>query len=610
MMVVMKKRKKKNLSINIWFLLILIFGGVSKAISQTPPALHENLRSLNPVDIFPADAAASYKFSNRSTAEKAPFFTVGKVGTTDVYTAEVFSAAKGHGDVQVVWKSTQPIKKGDVLLARFALRAEYAKQESGEAVVYFFMNAPERLVLVDVTAGPEWRYMDVPFVSLYDAAAGDVTINFTFGALSQKVNLASVQVLNFEKKINVAQLPLTKLTYVGREEGAAWRTEALNRIEEIRTAPLNIKVVDKKGKPVSGATVQAKMLQSEFIWGTAVSEKWLNDDSADAKKYGAYLKEFFNTTTIGNGLKSGSWHSSEARKQEAIRGFHWLEKNGFRQRGHNLVWPAWKFNGKELRQLAEKDTVAFKAFIKRSIEERMLFTKGRVIAWDVINELMHEKEFFKHISEDEAVRWFQLAKKLDPKAQLFINEYSMLNSIASPQNIKRYLAMIEGLRKAGAPIEAIGVQGHVGRQPRNPADVIRDLDMFKPTGLPVQITEFDVNTMDTALQADYTRDFVIACYSHPQVSGFTMWGFWESDHWKPDAALVRKDWTEKPNAAVWREWVARKWKTSFTQTTDANGKAANRGHFGTYEITVTKGKSSLTKKYVLTKGSEEMKIVL
>lgn len=592
--------EKKNFS-KYTVILVFVFVACCAARAQNMPPLSESLKALNPVDIFPADAATTYKFNNRSTAEKAPVFTLGKAGDNDVYTTEVFSPAKGHGDVQVVWKSTQPIKKGDVLLARFALRAEYAKQESGEAVVYFYLNSPERLVLVDVTAGPEWRYMDIPFVSLYDAAAGDVTINFTFGALTQKVNVADVQVLNFEKKTAVSQLPLTKLTYVGRDENAAWRTEALQRIEQLRTAPLVVNVVDGKGKPVAGATVKAEMLQSDFIWGTAVTEKWLLNDSADSKKYQAYLKEFFNTTVIGNGLKGGSWHSSEGRKSTAIKGFDWLERAGFRQRGHNLVWPGWKFNGKELKALAEKDTTAFKAFINKSIEERMAVTKGRVIAWDVINELMHEKDFFKHISEDEAVRWFQLAKKLDPNAQLFINEYSMLNSIASPQNIKRYLTMIDGLRKAGAPIEAIGVQGHVGRQPRNPQDVLNDLDLFTPAGLPVQITEFDINTVDTALQADYTRDFVIACYSHPQVTGFTMWGYWESDHWKPDAAMVRKDWTEKPNAAVWRELVTKRWKTKVASTTDAKGAVSARGHLGTYEVTVTKNGKTVRQKFHLTK---------
>jgi hypothetical protein len=93
---------------------------------------------------------------------------------------------------------------------------------------------------------------------------------------------------------------------------------------------------------------------------------------------------------------------------------------------------------------------------------------------------------------------------------------------------------------------------------------------------------------DEQLQADYTRDFLIACYSHPIVTGFTIWGFWQGAHWKPDAAMFRKDWTAKPNAAVWREWVTGKWKTKLNALSNNDGNVKTRGHLGMYEITVTK----------------------
>jgi GH35 family endo-1,4-beta-xylanase len=233
----------------------------------------------------------------------------------------------------------------------------------------------------------------------------------------------------------------------------------------------------------------------------------------------------------------------------------------------------------------------------------MTAVKGRVIAWDVINELVHEKDFQKHLPPDIAAQWFKLAKEVDPQAQLFINEYAMLNSIYSPKNIREYLDTIASLRRAGAPIEAIGVQGHVGRQPRKPVQVISDLDLFIPTGLPVQITEFDINSPDEELQEDYTRDFLIACYSHPAISGFNIWGFWEGAHWKPDAAMFRRDWSAKPNAAVWREWVTGKWKTAITATSDSKGVVRDRGHLGRYEITITKGSKSAKLNYHLAKDS-------
>jgi endo-1,4-beta-xylanase len=374
---------------------------------------------------------------------------------------------------------------------------------------------------------------------------------------------------------------------------------------------VTLKIVDSKGKPVSGASVKMAMMQSDFIWGTAVNEAQLAKDPDDtsATNYRTILKEFFNTAVIENGFKAGAWRN-QGRRPQTLKAFQWLQDNGFRQRGHNLVWPAWKFNDGAYKKTAEQDTAAFRKMIEADIHERMAITKGKVVAWDVINEMIHEKELLPYSPHDAPVQWFKLAKSLDPDAQLFINEYGMLNSIASPKNIEDYIQQVQGLRSAGAPIEAVGVQGHVGRQPRNPAQVIKDLDLFVPLGLPVQITEFDINSPDEELQADYTRDFLIACYSHPVVTGFTKWGFWQGAHWKPDAAMFRRDWTPKPSAAVWREWVTKKWKTNLTASSDKKGEVAARGHLGKYEITVTKGGKTAKQEFQLTKEAKTFQVTL
>ncbi len=172
---------------------------------------------------------------------------------------------------------------------------------------------------------------------------------------------------------------------------------------------------------------------------------------------------------------------------------------------------------------------------------------------------------------------------------LFLNDYAMLNSRRSPENIARFLVLTARLREAAAPIDALGIQGHVGRQVREPEDVLADLDLLAASGLELQITEFDVNSPDEELQADYTRDFLIALYSHHAVTGFTKWGFWEKRHWKPDAGMFRADWSEKPNARVWRDLVRGAWLTRVDVTTDSPGEARTRGHLGDYEFTVTAG---------------------
>jgi hypothetical protein len=69
------------------------------------------------------------------------------------------------------------------------------------------------------------------------------------------------------------------------------------------------------------------------------------------------------------------------------------------------------------------------------------------------------------------------------------------------------------------------------------------------------------DTHDEEAQAAYTRDFLTVCFSHPRVTGFNMWGFWEGDQWLPAGAFYRKDWSPKPNGKVLEELLTRTWWT-------------------------------------------------
>lgn len=566
--------------------------------AQTRGSISEELRSKVVTTIVDSDRGTSTptfkdSFRNTPTPSRAEKRT-GADGSV-YYDLAVPTNDRGqYGNVSQYavcwqWPMEQPIAKGDVLLVHLEMRTISARQESGESVVYVYFqeNQPphNKSFITQIGTGSEWKEFDIPFTANRNFAVGEGILEFALGALAQQVEIRGVKLYNFKQQVDVAELPETRFTYQGREAGAAWREQALRRIEELRTAPLAVEVTDANGRPVKGAEVEVELLQSDFIWGSSANEALTAGERDQSETYRQVFKEFFNTATIENGFKAGGWNGD--RRSATLKAFEWLEANGFRQRGHNLVWPGWRFNSPVTKEIAERDPVVFDRYIRAQFYERMAITKGRVIAWDVINELMHEKDFYKILPEEVSVDWFKLAKQLDPDAQLFINEYSMLNCVQSPGNIAEYIDKIESMRAQGAPIEAIGVQGHVGRQPRNPEQVLTDLDLFVPTGLPVQITEFDINSPDEELQADYLRDFLIAVYSHPVVTGVILWGFWEASHWKPDAAMFRRDWSPKPSAAVWREWVTGAWKTHKTVATDKRGSAEVRGHFGTYRVKVT-----------------------
>ncbi len=577
------------------------------AFSQQVSALNADLKALNPQNIFPKKPEKNYSFKDANESANPSNFKVGKIKGSAVFSVEVLKVLPSHYGVQVSWKSTNAIKKGDVMLARFAMRSIYAKQESGEAVVNFYLQQAqqpfEKSVILPLGANPEWKEYNIPFIALNDMQAGAAAVCFSFGALVQKVEITNIEVLNFEQRATLKQLPETKFTYAGREKDATWREDALKRIEKIRKAPLVIEVVDASGKHVKDATVNAKLIELDFMFGTAVGANMICKDNPNQEIYQRNLKELFNSAVIDNGLKWPSWMnpSSQQCTKEAIA---WINDNGFRLRGHNLVWPGRKFTPDVYKK--QKDFgPGFQDSITNHIKEIATYTKGKVVAWDVINEMLHEKDYFDFMPRSTAAEWFKLAREIDPNAQLYINEYAMLNSVSSPATIKTYLALIDELKGYGAPIDAMGVQGHVGKQPRHPALVISDLDLLAKAGIPIQITEFDVNTKDEELQADYTRDFLIACFSHPSVTGFTNWGFWEAAHWKPDAAMFRKDWTEKPNGAVWRDLVTKQWTTNISELSTTDGTVKTNGFLGKYEITVTgkNGKSTTVYEHLLADGS-------
>ena len=140
---------------------------------------------------------------------------------------------------------------------------------------------------------------------------------------------------------------------------------------------------------------------------------------------------------------------------------------------------------------------------------------------------------------------------------------------------------------AGAPIDGIGLQSHFDSNLTPPSRVLELIDQFAAFGKDLQVTEFDVSVADEQVQADYTRDFLTICFSHPAMKGFMIWGFWEGAHWKPSAAMIRRNWSTKPNYDAWNDLIYRQWWTDTRGVTAADGVFRTRAFLGDYDIEVT-----------------------
>ena len=125
---------------------------------------------------------------------------------------------------------------------------------------------------------------------------------------------------------------------------------------------------------------------------------------------------------------------------------------------------------------------------------------------------------------------FKLARQYFPNAKLMLNDYSIEND---DNATTRYIGIIKLLKSQGL-IDIIGVQGHAFSQSEPaPMPTYRaNLDRLAGLGLPIQVTELDVDgTEDDVQLADMQKIFPIY-WEHPAVTGITLWGYKQFNHWR------------------------------------------------------------------------------
>ncbi len=505
---------------------------------------------------------------------------------------------------------TRAVARGDVALLRFVARAVATSDESGAAYARLVVQkaSPDYDKSLDGTHSilGAWTEFFVPFTFAADFAAGAAEVAFGLGFKRQTIEIGGFDFVYYGKSVPLASLPRTRPSYLGREPGAAWRVAALARIEQLRKGDLAIAVVDAKGQPVSGATVRVEQRKSAFHFGSALQMARLVNESADNRVYRQKTLELFNAASTENDLKwppwSGEWGAGYAKAQTTA-GLAWLRNHGLHVRGHVLVWPGWNNLPNAIRALRgtpQQGEIPARALAH--IADIVGGTRDLVEEWDVLNEPYANHDLMDLFGAPIQVEWFKAARAAHPTAPLYLNDYSNHDASLDAGHVAHFEATARYLQAQGAPLGGLGLQAHISANPSPPANVLAVLDRYAALGLPVRITEFDINTDDEELQADYTRDFLIAMYSHASVVGVQHWGFWEGAHWIPRAAMYRTNWTEKPNARAYKALVLDAWRTRATGTTDAQGSWRGRGFHGDYVVTVEHDGRSYEQVFTLRPG--------
>ncbi|MBI5083255.1 MAG: endo-1,4-beta-xylanase [Acidobacteria bacterium] len=495
-------------------------------------------------------------------------------------------------DIRVRTLGAAAVKRDDAVLATFWLKC--LEPTNGECVVRLNVERRDspytKSYSQPLLAGPDWRQFKIYFQMAEDYAPGGYYVDFWFSQQTQVALLGGVAVNNYGPGVKAVDLGLDPL-YEGAAPDAPWRAAAEERIEQIRKGDLAVEVVDGEGNPVPGAEVRARMTRHAFGWGTAIAADLLlgerrSASGTDVENYRRMFLENFNMVVFENDLKWPQWEANRAR---ALNGIQWMLDHGITKiRGHNLVWPNWQYLPADLSKL-QSDPEALRKRVLDHIQDEVAATRGSVQEWDVLNEPYTNKALQQILGDAEMAAWFKKAREYDPGVALFVNDYNILAANgADIAHRNGYYDIIRYLIEQEAPLDGIGMQGHFG-SPTPPEMMRWILDRFAPFGKQIEITEFDFNTKDEALQAAFTRDLLITAFSHPAVTNFLMWGFWEGSHWLPQGAMVRKDWSVKPNFEVWREMVYGKWWTDEKGAAGEDGVFRVRGFRGDYEVEAAQG---------------------
>jgi endo-1,4-beta-xylanase len=484
------------------------------------------------------------------------------------------------------------IAKNERVLAIIKARVVGAA-ESGEVLAKLQLRGAPYTAFGDtigVGIHREWTEQPVVFITADVVPADKAAVVLLCGQKDQSIEVESIRVLKYPATTDVSLFPKAKLikrTYAGREQDAPWRKAALDRIEQHRKADLSMIVKGEDGQPLAETEVKLSLRRHAFGFGSAVVAKRFSGESEDDRRYREIVDKLFSIVVFENDLKDGNWPPDfdagrkSSRNAELDKAFAWFAERHIAVRGHYLMQVATPFNLHDI-----KDNAEIRQRTLDSVKERMAFVKDRVIEWDVINhpiawggaDMLNKRLGLEKLDREV----FTLARSLT-KLPFFVNEDQVFRP--GPQHDDTF-AYIESLNAEGFTVAGLGNQAHFhGSYLPSPEHLLAVTDRFAKIVPHQSITEYDiVTTEDEELAADYTRDVLIAAFSHPAYTSFLLWGFWEGSHWKPEAASWNKDWSIRKRGAVLEEWIGRNWHTEVTLKTDESGLVKWRGFPGWYEV--------------------------
>lgn len=233
--------------------------------------------------------------------------------------------------------------------------------------------------------------------------------------------------------------------------------------------------------------------------------------------------------------------------------------HGLGLRGHTLFWTPAKWYPEWLAKhdFGNRPAKAAEAMLVDHVRTVCRRYGTKIYSYDVVNEAVQPET--GEIRDTNVTRalggeafldlMFRTARAEAPHAQLVYNDYmSWERNSEDETHMRGVLKLLEGFRKRGTPVDALGIQSHIRLlKPLSVAEIVREsegpwrrfLDEVVGMGYKLEITEFDVNdkmapddpVVRDRMVADYARAYLDLMLSYPQLRDILAWGMVDKYSW-------------------------------------------------------------------------------
>ena len=252
----------------------------------------------------------------------------------------------------------------------------------------------------------------------------------------------------------------------------------------------------------------------------------------------------------------GKWGSVEGTRDQYNWGpldaiYNYARANGIPVKAHTLVWgsqrPGWIDGLSAAEQRAEIEEW-IRDYCARYPDTAMI---------DVVNEALPSHAPANYAANAFGSDWitesFRLARQHCPNAVLIYNDYNFMT-----WDTDAIINMIRPAVNSGY-VDALGLQAHSLYSPQvwTAQQIQSKLDQISELGLPLYISEYDIEATNDQTQLQYMQMHFPIFYNHPNVAGITLWGYVVGATWRDGTGLIQSNGQQRPAMQWLMEYLNR-----------------------------------------------------